>query len=948
MTYSRPGTSGVNALPSIQTPRSTGIIGSPGVAANPGGRFVDFTNPAQVGKNVEIDRAGAGRNEALISKFLQESIGPVKEIGTAIAKGNAQKELGQLLDSTPNLGEQYRKGTPDAQAQIRSLSWMAQDMFYTSQLESGVAQYQTELSSKAIADSRLTSAGDWDDNKSQVFAQLESEVREEAFRGIPTGMIGGSAGVLGKVQGTIKGELQKASQKATANNRAISYSKGLGTDVLNFTTARTALESTSADAEQLDSVDFKFNAKLQEGVDKVTNGGIANPQDYLTWTLTGTAQQIAELVAEDKYDEADDLLDTLERATERPVMTGPDKKIDLWDYKAPGKEKGTTQSVQGWINRWRTQLDKSRDLGEKPRLLKEYKALFLRMADPTDTGAREEFRIKVLSTLDAESLPVALELMTQFSNFGDKPSDAQLTTQTSIASVLNDPYRDRAAVQARIDADTQKGNLTPAQSLTLTQQNNGTQTDPIAAAASAAKTDVGSSDAVEAIWRDVVAADPEIDPAANPTAATEKREEFDGIIWGRTRETLQALREANPNLEMTPQLRNSTYLKEAEKQGKSILNNLGAKETPAFTTEVTSELDQVRQNILDGKQGIERYPQSLIDRVKADNQPVTIKNLRARLEKRMGGAVNTDDSPMFPNASEALNKLIDAAEAKLPEEERGGRGAWKRRNNRRTAQDVDWSEILPEMTPRDRQGRPINQGESGGQEKAEVVFDKGLTTVAGAEVPSEAKVENSENLPALARSNGVGLADPPLPQVAAETKVQPVPMRISQDKHPFFVAIGIAEGTRTVDGGYTLAYYGHRDSGDDHFNVGTVSGGRVMGGTPAQVDKRWMGMLTQTQISATPLLQQLGLEPGTQAWNRTMFNVLDLRVQAPKALDSFFLQLPQVAKQGWSIEALANARAKSFYNPAGVLEASGFGNNYSRLFADQRSRAGVWDYRRRT
>ena len=79
-----------------------------------------------------------------------------------------------------------------------------------------------------------------------------------------------------------------------------------------------------------------------------------------------------------------------------------------------------------------------------------------------------------------------------------------------------------------------------------------------------------------------------------------------------------------------------------------------------------------------------------------------------------------------------------------------------------------------------------------------------------------------------------------------------------------------------------------------------------------------------------------------------MFNILDLRVQAPAAVQTFISKLPQVMKQGLTIEAIAKARADSFFNPGtGALEAGGFGNNYSRLFADQRSRAGVYDYKRR-
>ena len=87
----------------------------------------------------------------------------------------------------------------------------------------------------------------------------------------------------------------------------------------------------------------------------------------------------------------------------------------------------------------------------------------------------------------------------------------------------------------------------------------------------------------------------------------------------------------------------------------------------------------------------------------------------------------------------------------------------------------------------------------------------------------------------------------------------------------------------------------------------------------------------------------------SQGWNRLMFNILDLRVQAaPAALTSFVMQVPKLIRQGLTVEAIAKARADSFINPAtGRLEASGFNNNYSRLLADQRSRAGVYDYKRR-
>jgi len=88
----------------------------------------------------------------------------------------------------------------------------------------------------------------------------------------------------------------------------------------------------------------------------------------------------------------------------------------------------------------------------------------------------------------------------------------------------------------------------------------------------------------------------------------------------------------------------------------------------------------------------------------------------------------------------------------------------------------------------------------------------------------------------------------------------------------------------------------------------------------------------------------MGLKPGTVAFNRLMFNRLDLEVQSPAAAADLFRNLTG----DYSIEGIAKARADSFINPAtGQLEAGGFGGSYNRLFTDQRSRAGAFDYKRR-
>ena len=198
------------------------------------------------------------------------------------------------------------------------------------------------------------------------------------------------------------------------------------------------------------------------------------------------------------------------------------------------------------------------------------------------------------------------------------------------------------------------------------------------------------------------------------------------------------------------------------------------------------------------------------------------------------------------------------------------------------------------------------------------------------------------------QSGQQGLNTAPMPQVAASTPVRFVPTAINSDNHELFVMVGVAEGTRTASGGYTKAYYGHRDAGDGNLNRGTVSGGRGTQASPQMVDRRWMGTLTNVMQRMRPYLIVYGLQPGTQGYNRMMFNLIDLTVQSPAAAQDFAGKLIQLKNSNWTVEAIAKARADSYINPqTGRLEASGFGNSYQRLFQDQRSRAGVYDYRRR-
>ena len=185
---------------------------------------------------------------------------------------------------------------------------------------------------------------------------------------------------------------------------------------------------------------------------------------------------------------------------------------------------------------------------------------------------------------------------------------------------------------------------------------------------------------------------------------------------------------------------------------------------------------------------------------------------------------------------------------------------------------------------------------------------------------------------------------PAMPQVSGDKAVRAAPVVMRDVNHPNAVLIGVNEGTRTATGGFTSAYTGHRDPVRG-YNQGNFSAQQGYA-TPQQADRKWLGEINRrTMAEFVPALRRAGLQPGTAAYERLLFNLQDLAVQSPLATNGLIAQIPKIVQQGATIESIAVARAKSFYNPAnGRWEGT---RPYSWMLRDQRSRAGTWDYKRR-
>jgi hypothetical protein len=158
--------------------------------------------------------------------------------------------------------------------------------------------------------------------------------------------------------------------------------------------------------------------------------------------------------------------------------------------------------------------------------------------------------------------------------------------------------------------------------------------------------------------------------------------------------------------------------------------------------------------------------------------------------------------------------------------------------------------------------------------------------------------------------------------------------------------VGISEGTRTIDGEKTIDYDQHIDPGNNVRNIGSFSYQAHQGGanTGEDADKLWNAKLRQQIPKYQQAMQSAKLDPNDP---RLLFNFLDLYTQAPVAAvgkGGFLDQIAVIAKIAAvtkiSLLQIVQARVDSYYDPdTKKLDAPGFGNDVTKLRADQKRRA---------
>lgn len=150
------------------------------------------------------------------------------------------------------------------------------------------------------------------------------------------------------------------------------------------------------------------------------------------------------------------------------------------------------------------------------------------------------------------------------------------------------------------------------------------------------------------------------------------------------------------------------------------------------------------------------------------------------------------------------------------------------------------------------------------------------------------------------------------------------------------IAIGVAEGTRTPEGGRTSIWQQHTDPGNFAENRGTFSW-QLEATSVADAEQRGLDRLRQEAI---PHLLQAAEKVGVSLNIDLLVQGADLWNQSPQAGADFVENLKRC--QQWEAQASAIvlcARVESYVSPStGEVEASGFANDPILLRDDQQRR----------
>ena len=958
--YRRPQTSTVNALSGVGTPDAIEVKGDSRVTVSKSGPLLDNRDPNQLIKNTQDQNA-------VIGNFVKTITNQAPKIITGALMDQANRQMSELVSSTsPKDLMAVTSDGPERDA-MRGLNVFAQEKLAIYQASYGANEYK-EIYTAGVEKNRalLTDPSTSDEVKAQVMSDIKQDARQRSGLGnVPAGAYATVVPELAAFEGQLSGRNYSNTLARQKERDLLKVQNGL-------------LSSVASYLSEGEGPDGKGNIEVaSESLKREISDPrpMFTPREQADALYSGVETRVTMLIADGNADAAVALANRMVDLSGTSVQTPSGEYFfDIRDSQG----KSLTLKLSALANNALRQQQRQGALDVK-RLVGEYVGDYDSATTSEEKDARSQEFLGQISTLPPEQRAAALAAMGQVEANLDAPT--QLQIQNAAEARLNITTRGLS----KEDASAQLLALVETKGITARQYE--AEMRSVAAGNPDADLYRNIDTARQAAENEIAIKSLSLVDAGNEESAgfgssaladysdDEKSEIVQLELQSRTNTAVQeqAKKDKDSGNPWTPQMYMDKYKEELNRQY-GILKQEFSKGKLGGKTQVERTNEEymiLGNNAANGPLTVESFSPETLKRFRKNNgdKPFTVKGLLGQLGNQMKGLKKEDGTPLYPDAIKDMKRLARQSRVKKDEY-----GFWETMNplnfimGTPQLKDLD---VIQEVERIPEQGKDDDEKTSEKDDttsKADDTTREGFKKIwmpglgaLGNVVTQPAQAGTLEGKPGILNSSNtdefakvmsrqipMGIKTQALPQVSAATQVRRVPIAISSRNHPLFVAIGIAEGTRTPSGGNTKAYYGHADIGDGNWNRGTVSGGRN-GGTPQQVDRQWMGTLTSVATTVAPVLQRLGLPPNSQGWNRVMFNILDLRVQSvPAAVQTFISKLPQVMKQGLTIEAIAKARADSFFNPrTGDLEASGFENNYSRLFADQRSRAGVYDYKRR-
>jgi hypothetical protein len=958
VTYSRPQTSTVNAFAPVAKPNELEAAPRQVVSKTPDG-------------SLRIADLGAGQNSAAELKgFFDGIINVGPKILEPLSVRQATRQVGELTDSVDMQGA-VRNGDQATLGMIKRLSPRAQEMLQTSIAATATEDYVQSLARHSALDADLKNPKadietpeQYHERNARGFARVKQKALGESGLGnVPAEYRGAFAPQLLKGESLVFNGVRSQQDKDYGEYYDNMQGGNLARQARNLGLEEVELRRRELSASPGEAASMKarreqntsFVAAWYEGVkDKYT------PMQAAKVIFQGIKSQYQELIGDKKYDEAMAFLSFMGKALDAKKITTP---TGDFLYNMPVAPDGTTL-----MNSVLVMLSDLEPRREAARAKENYQNIRPLIA-PALNGDPN-----ALAEID-KRLPALAENQEQFNLLFDfrgkiKSMSREVTPeQERILLQYKVDYSAEGADTAAINKKLFGDSRLPARlKLDMMQKPGSVDTVTTAVAGARGYNSPQISETVSSLIKGRA----EIDPKLRSDSAYLQqviRDTTNGVIVQATENTEVRLRklqaEGKP---VTAEIANDYFRNELDAVRAARFRQLNSAipEQRTVQQQRAAELGQIQQNLIKsgGKVSLTTFPKSIVD--DAGRNGVPTNDLRKMTEftlKRIGNIYESDGkTKAFSDPGKEWRQMIKRAQP-------GGQFA-DPANDRSSG--IDIKQLIEKYVPTIRMTDAIGSaGKPSGTQPAKQssIYEAGkaignglLNAVVGVIAPpayasnGPQPVVHEEKMPRLntlykdwagGNPKPIPLREGPLPQVAANMPAAPIPLAIASDKHPFFVAIGINEGTRTANGGYTKNYFGHTDPGDGDRNVGTVSGGgrRGGGGSPQVVDRIWAGRLTQQALSAAPFIASRGVQQGTVGFNRVMFNYLDLFVQAnPAAAADFLSKLPRMKQDGLTVESIAKARADSFYLPDGRWAAVW---PYPRMLQDQRSRAGTFDYKAR-